>query len=161
MLKFEFNSLDPRSFENIQDFFTKFKSLLIQLKGCGINKSKKEKYLILHALSKLGLEYVAFVSIFHIVRITSGAAWKIPTLDVFIKSMMHEQDKIIKMGSIKSSKVHAIFVHERIESNSKSKQKGKEKKDLDPRKGGNFKPSGESSSYKVGKGKQGKSKCGY
>jgi hypothetical protein len=33
MLEIELNSLDPRSFDNIQDFFTNFKSLLLQLKG--------------------------------------------------------------------------------------------------------------------------------
>jgi hypothetical protein len=83
MLEIELNSLDPSNFENIQDFFTKFKSLLLQLKGCRINKSKQEKQLILSILSKLGLEYAVFVSTFHTVRITSGAAWTMPTLDVF------------------------------------------------------------------------------
>jgi hypothetical protein len=39
MLKVELNSLDPKSFDNIHDFFTKFKSLLLQLKGCGVDKS--------------------------------------------------------------------------------------------------------------------------
>jgi hypothetical protein len=77
--------------------------------------------LILAILSKLGPEYAVFVSTFHIVRITSGATWTMPTLDVFIESLMHEQDKLIKMGSIKSSKVHALVVHESNKSNLKSK----------------------------------------
>jgi hypothetical protein len=32
MLKVEMNSLDPRNFDNIQDFFMEFKSLLLHLK---------------------------------------------------------------------------------------------------------------------------------
>jgi hypothetical protein len=103
----------------------KFKSLLLQLKGCGIDKSMQEKQMILAILSKLGPKYAVFVSTFHIVRITLGEAWKIPSLDIFIESLMHEQDKLIKMGAIKSSKVHALVVHERNKSNPKSKQKGK------------------------------------
>jgi hypothetical protein len=43
MLEVELNSLDLRSFDNIQDFFMKFKSLLLQLKGCGVDKSTQEK----------------------------------------------------------------------------------------------------------------------
>jgi hypothetical protein len=43
MLEIDLKSLCLSIFENIQDFFTKFKYLLLQLKGCGINKSKKEK----------------------------------------------------------------------------------------------------------------------
>ena len=43
MLEVELNSLDPRSFNNIQDFFMKFKSLLLQLKGCGVDKSTQHK----------------------------------------------------------------------------------------------------------------------
>jgi len=74
---------------------------------------------------------------------------------------MHEKDNIIKKGSIKSSKEHALVVHESNKSNLKSKYKGKGKKDLDPRKGGNFKTSNGSSSSKEGKGQKGKSKCAY
>lgn len=33
ILENELNSLDPRNFENIQDFFTRYKALLVQLKG--------------------------------------------------------------------------------------------------------------------------------
>jgi hypothetical protein len=38
MLEVELLTLDPKSFENIQDFFTKFKDLLSQLKACGVDK---------------------------------------------------------------------------------------------------------------------------
>jgi hypothetical protein len=127
MLEVELNSLDPRNFDNIQDFFTKFKSLLLHLKGCGIDKSTQHNQLILSILSKLGLEYVVFVSTFHTMRFTSGATWKMPTLDQFIESLMHEKDKLIKMGIIKGPNVHALVVHERkhIQSKDQAKRKGK------------------------------------
>jgi hypothetical protein len=43
MLEVEFLTLDPKSFDNIHNFFTKFKDLLSQLKACGVDKSKEEK----------------------------------------------------------------------------------------------------------------------
>ena len=43
ILEVELLSLDPRSFDNIQDFFTRYKDLMLQLKGCGVDKSKEEK----------------------------------------------------------------------------------------------------------------------
>jgi hypothetical protein len=54
MLEVELNTLDPKSFDNIQDFFTKFKSLILSLGERGIDKSTKEKQLILTILAKLG-----------------------------------------------------------------------------------------------------------
>jgi hypothetical protein len=71
MIKVELNSLDPKSFDNIQDFFTKFKSLLLNLKGCGVHKSTQERKIVLSILAKLGPEYVVFVSTFHSGRYTS------------------------------------------------------------------------------------------
>ena len=66
-LEKELFTLSPRSFESIEGFFTKFKSLVLLLKQCGIEK--KEDQLILSILSKLGLEYSVFVSTFHATRI--------------------------------------------------------------------------------------------
>jgi hypothetical protein len=54
MLEVELNYLDPKSFDNIQDFFTKFKSILLNLKGCGVDKSTQENKLVLSILEKLG-----------------------------------------------------------------------------------------------------------
>lgn len=163
ILENELNSLDPKSFDNIQNFFTKFKALLLQLKGCEIDKSKDESKLILAIMSKLGPEYVVFVSTFYTVRLAIGATWKMPTLDAFIESLIHEQDKLIKMGTLKTSNAHALFVHGSGKNNSKSNRqsKGKGKKELDPRKEGNPKPPDGSTSSKEKKDKKGKSKCSY
>jgi hypothetical protein len=117
--------------------------------------------MILSILSKLSLEYAVFVSTFHKMRFTSRETWKIPSLDLFIESLTHEKDNLIKMGEIKRSKVHALVFHESNKSNPKTKQKGKGKKDPKQRKDSNFKVLDDSSSSKGGKGKQGKTKCGY
>ena len=72
-LEVDLLTLDPKIFENIQDFFKKFKDLLSQLKACGVDKLKEEKQMVLTILSKLGPELFIFVSTFHTVRFTSGA----------------------------------------------------------------------------------------
>ena len=47
--------LSPTHFDTFQDFFTKFNSLVLHLKQCGIEK--KEDQFILSILSKLGPEF--------------------------------------------------------------------------------------------------------
>jgi hypothetical protein len=54
MLEVELLTLDPKIFENIQDFFIKFKDLLLQLKSCGVDKLTKEKQMVLTILSNIG-----------------------------------------------------------------------------------------------------------
>jgi hypothetical protein len=70
ILEVELNSLDTRNFDNIQDLFMKFKSVLLHLKGCGIEKSTQHSQLILSILSKLALNYVVFVSLFRTNKFT-------------------------------------------------------------------------------------------
>ena len=60
MLEVELLIVDPKSFNNIQDFFTKFKDLLSQLKACGVDKSKEEKQMVLTTFSKLGPKFSVF-----------------------------------------------------------------------------------------------------
>jgi hypothetical protein len=73
MLEVELLTLDPKIFDNIQDFFTKFKDLLSQLKSCGVDKYKEEKEMVLTILSKIGPKLSVFVSTFHSVIFTSRA----------------------------------------------------------------------------------------
>ena len=54
-------------------------------------------------LSKLGLEYLVFVSMFHATRIAI-LNWKIPSLSTFFDSITKEKDKLIYMGDIRSYK---------------------------------------------------------
>ena len=60
--------LSPTHFDTIQDFFTKFKSLVLHLKQCGIEK--KEDQLIMSILSKLRPKFSIFVSTFHSGKLT-------------------------------------------------------------------------------------------
>ena len=62
-LENELCSLSLKSFESMEGFFKKFKSLVLFLKQCGIEK--KEDQLILSILSKMGLGHLVFVSTFH------------------------------------------------------------------------------------------------
>jgi hypothetical protein len=54
IIKVELLTLDPTTFNNIQDFFTKYKDFLSQLRACRIDKSKDEKQMVLNIFSKLG-----------------------------------------------------------------------------------------------------------
>jgi hypothetical protein len=90
MLEVELLTLDPKILENLRDFFTKYKDLLSQLKACGDDKSKEAKQMVLTIFSKLGLEYLVFVSTFHSVRFTSVSTWKMPSLEDFIESLTQE-----------------------------------------------------------------------
>jgi hypothetical protein len=125
MLEVEFLTLDPKSFNNLQYFFTKFKDLMSQLKACKVDKYEEEKQMVLTILSKLGIEFSVFVSTFHSVKFASGATWKMPSLEKFIESMTQEHTKLINMGKIKGPKVHALTVQY---GNGHQYQKSKDKK---------------------------------
>jgi hypothetical protein len=125
MLEVELLTLDPKRFDNIQYFFTKFKDLLSQLKACGVDKSKEEKQMVLTILSKIGPELSVFVSTFHTIRFASGATWKMPSLEEFIKSLTQEKTKLINMGTIKGPRAHALTVHDGSHKYQKYKDKYK------------------------------------
>src|SRR5713226_10330863 len=65
----ELISLSPSRFESIQLYFSKFKALVLQLKQCGIEK--KDEKLILSILSKIGPNYLVFVSTFYATKLTA------------------------------------------------------------------------------------------
>ena len=91
-LENELMSLQPSNFETLNDFFTKFKHIVLLLKQCKVEK--EDDHLILTILSKLGADYSVFVSIFHVVKLTTPG-WNIPTLNAFSKSLTSEHDKLI------------------------------------------------------------------
>jgi hypothetical protein len=161
MLEVELLTLDPKTFDNLQGFFTKYKDMLSQLKACGVDKYKEEKQMFLTILSKLGLKYSVFVSTFHSVRLAFGATWKMPSLEVFIESLTQEQNKLINMGKIKGPKAHALTVQDGSgHQNQKSKDKDKRKAHVNPKKEGYSKPFNDASGSKGGKGRKGE-KCTY
>lgn len=73
-------------FNNIQDIFTKLKSLRLQLKQCGIEN--KDKHLILSLLSKLGPDYSIFISTLYASRDGTGSKLTMHSLDDFATSLM-------------------------------------------------------------------------
>ena len=83
----ELITLSTTHFDTIQEFFTKFKSLVLQLKQYGIEK--KEEKLILSIISKLGPEYLVFVSTFIYGKLTIRN-WQMPTLASFMESLTQE-----------------------------------------------------------------------
>jgi hypothetical protein len=85
-LENELIGLNPSNFDSLQEYFTKFKSLLVHLKDCKVEK--KDEQLILSILSKLGLDYSVFVSSFHASKLTT-LKWKMPSLDDFIDHGLH------------------------------------------------------------------------
>ena len=122
MLENELISLHPANFETLNYFFTKFKNLVFQLKLCKVEK--EDDQLILSILSKLGADYLVFVSKFHSVKL-STPNWKMPTLNSFIESLTQEHDKLIQMGIIRSSRDQALAAGGPKVANDKGKQKDK------------------------------------
>jgi hypothetical protein len=161
ILEVEFLTLDPKTFDNLQDLFTKYKNLLLQLKDYRVDKSKEEKQMVLTILSKLVLEYSVFVSTFHSVGLSYGVTWKMPSLEVFIESLTQEMNKLINMEKNKGPKAHALTLHDGSgHQNKKYKYKDKRKAHANPKKEGYSKPFNDASGFKGGKGRKWE-KCTY
>ena len=106
-LENELMSLQPSNFETMNDFFTKFKHIVLLLKQFKVEK--EDDQLILSILSKHGADYLVFVSTFRVEKLTTPG-WKMPTLNAFIESLTIEHDKLVQMGIIKSSRDKSLHV---------------------------------------------------
>ena len=106
-LENELMSLQPSNFETLNDFFTKFKHIVLLLKQCKVEK--EDDHLILAILSKLGADYSMFVSTFRAGKLTTPR-WKMPSLNAFIESLTSEHDNLVQMGIIRSSRDQALYV---------------------------------------------------
>ena len=100
-------SLQSSNFETLNDFFTKFKHIVLLLKQYKVEK--EDDQLILPILSKLGDHYSLFISTFRVGNITTHG-WNIPSLNTFIESLTSEHDKLVQMGIIRSSHDQALHV---------------------------------------------------
>ena len=140
----------------MNDFFTKSKNLVLQLKQCKVEKEYDQ--LILAIFSKPCPYYSVFVSTFHTRKLTI-LNWKMSTLNAFIESLTNEHDKIFQMGIIRSSKDQALFAGGPKVMNGKGKQKNQKPKYEPPKEKDQ---SDESSSSRRNK-KKGKEKvlCSY
>ena len=85
---------------------------------------------MLYVLSKICFEYSVFVSTFHSGR-DSTPNWKIPSLDMFVESLIQEHDKLVQMGVLQTSKNQALLMSDSTNAQAKGKHKGKEPKSFD------------------------------
>ena len=120
----ELIGLNPSNFDSLNEYFTKFNSILVHIKYFKVDK--KDEQLILSILSKLGPDYSVFVSSFHASKLTT-LKWKMPSLDDFIEALTQEQEKLFSMGSIKVSRYHSLATNEASKLNFKDRKKGKGK----------------------------------
>ena len=116
--------------------------------------------MVLTILSKIFPELFVFVSTFNSIRFTSGATWKMPSLEDFIESLTQEQTKLINMGTIKGPREHALTMHDGIQKYQKYKYKDKWKAHAHQKKEGYTKPFIDASKSKGEKGRKG-DKCTY
>ena len=121
-------ALHPSRFESIQQLFTKYKSLVLQCKQCGLER--KDEKLVLSVLRNIGSKYSLFVSTFHFGR-ASIPNWKIPSLDAFVESLIQEQDKLVQMGVIQTSNNQALLVIDSNNVQARGKYKAKKSKNTD------------------------------
>ena len=140
-------TLNPSDFESLNEFFSKFKNLIYQLKQCKVKKD--ETQLILAILTKLNSDYSVFVSTFQTVRLTTPN-WKMPTLNDFIQSLISENDKLIQMGIIRSPKDLALIARGDKVANDRGKQRDESEQSKEP-----------SSSKRSKKNSKGKILCPY
>ena len=84
--------------------------------------------------TKLGPVYSVFVSIFHSKQ-EIFPSWKVPSLDYFFESLIKEQEKLMRMGVIKTSKDQAllVFYSSKVQAKGKSKKKDPKVADSKPK----------------------------
>ena len=85
-------SLQPSNFETLNEFFTKFKHIVLLLKKWKLEK--EDDQIILTILYKLGADYSVFVSTFCAGKLATPG-WKMPSLNSFIESLTSEHDKLV------------------------------------------------------------------
>jgi hypothetical protein len=112
-LQNKFMILDPKKFDNIENYITKVNDLREKFKACNIDKNIQ---LIYNSLKKIGPDCVAFVYSFHNHRLIIASTYTKPSLASFSNILMHEQKNLILMGFIKSSKSQALLASEVKES---------------------------------------------
>ena len=114
----------------------------------------------MYILLKLGPDYLVVASTFHSSMIIART-WKIPSLDNFMESLTRDQDKLVQMGTIKSSKDQDLVAG--VLNPSKGKNKAKDSRKQDKKKQERPKSSdGGSNTYKdKDKKNKDKTKCTY
>jgi hypothetical protein len=127
----------------------------LQLKACGVDKSKEEKQMVLTILSKIGPKFYVFTSRFHSIIFASRSTWKMPSLEDFIEALTQDKTKLMNMGKIKGPKAHELAVQEVSQKYKNYKYKDKWKYHAHLKKEGYTKPFTNASGSKGEKGRKG------
>ena len=114
----ELISLDPKSFDSIQDFIIKVNELRMKLIDCG--NPIKDGRLIYNIHNKLPSEYSTFVSSYNTLTTTLGSAYKKVSFEEYAKLLDEEEQKLKTMGILTSPKSKALVANNEGSSNSTS-----------------------------------------
>ena len=114
----ELISLDPKSFDSIQDFIIKVNELRTKLTNCG-NPIKDDRLIYL-THNKLPSEYSTCVSSYNTSKTTLGSAYKKVSFDEYAKLLDDEEKKLISMKILTSPKSKALVANNNGSSNSTS-----------------------------------------
>jgi len=96
-------SLSPNNFPYIEDYLSKFKTLILLLKECEIdNKDDRCIYVI---LAKIGTTYSMFVTTFYSTREYIGDSYQKPSLESFCDPLIKEKEKLLHLGVINTAGV--------------------------------------------------------
>jgi hypothetical protein len=115
-------TLSPSDFSCIEDYLSKFKTLITLCAECKINI--EEDHCIYIILSKLGSSYSVFVSTFYAMQEALGASYQKPSLENFCDALIREQDKIVQLGVISTAGTSnkALVVHHKYKTKNPKKK---------------------------------------
>ena len=100
-LEMDLSFLIPDEHASIEDYLTKFKSLIARLKGCGKTKSDSECIFLI--LFKLKGPYHVFCFSFYSTMDELGDDFKMPTFELFCERLTRKQSKIQQLAVALSS----------------------------------------------------------
>jgi hypothetical protein len=115
-------NLSPSDFSCIEDYLSKFKTLIILCEECKINMDEERCiYLI---ISKLGNAYYVFVSNFYAMKEDLGTNYQKPTLESFCDALIREKYNLVQLGVINTAGTSnkALVVHKKDKSKNPKKQ---------------------------------------
>jgi hypothetical protein len=94
-------TLSPNDFPCIEDYLSKFKTLILLCIECQLDLLEDRCIYVI--LSKLGSAYFVFVSTFYAIGEALGTCYKKPTLESFFDALIREQDKLVQLGVINTA----------------------------------------------------------
>ena len=72
------------------------------------NIIKNDTQMVLSIISKFGPTYSVFVYALHYTRLALGASFNMPSLNVFVSSLLQEIDNLSKMDIQNTLRAHAL-----------------------------------------------------